>query len=242
MVAKNISSVQNPLIKHFCKIRINRKYRLENSLVLLVGRKEIQEVEKKIKPLYFIVLDEEKESNIPNTIYCTKEVLAKVSGLKNPEPCAIFPMPKKEDFSNKKALLVLDHIQDPGNMGTLLRSALALNFEGAILINTVDPFNDKALRASKGAALFLPFIFLKEEETIVLSKDKNVYIADIKGKPCDKQEYAKPFVLVLGHETKGPGAWTKSFTKITIPMNTKSESLNVSAAGAILMYEINKNA
>jgi len=239
MLTKKLSSVQNPLVKHCTRLRLDKKYRLEKKEVLLVGKKEILEVCKKISPIKVFLLEGDNQK-LKNSIYCSPEVLTKVSGLKNPETSAIFPIPEEEDLSNKKALLIIDHLQDPGNVGTLIRSALALNFDAVVLIGSVDPFNDKALRAAKGATFFLPVVSMDEKKIVSLTKYRSFYVADLTGQECKEAVIKQPFALVVGHETKGPGVWTKSFCKITIPINTNSDSLNVASAGAILMYEMGK--
>lgn len=240
MLTKNLSSVQNPLVKHCVRLRTNKKYREQKNEVLLVGKKEILEVCRKIEPKHVFLLEHDS-SRIKNKIFCTGEVLKKLSGLKTPDVCALFPMPIKEDFKLKQALLIIDGLQDPGNLGTLIRSGLALGFDGVVLRGSVDPFNDKALRSAKGATFFLPIVSMNEEECVLLSKQMNIYVADLKGENCQEVHFKKPFALVLGHETKGPGAWTDCFCRVTISISKNSDSLNVASAGAILMYEMGKN-
>jgi len=237
MLSKIISSVQNPLVKLVYKIRTDKKTREKEGRVLVTGRKEILEISKKISFLQVFALESE-EMFLENTIFCTENVLAKISGIKNSEPCALFPLPEDKNLLKKNTIVVLDHIQDPGNLGTLIRTAYALGFEGMILIGTVDPFNDKAVRASKGACFLLPLQKANEEQMIKIAKEKKLYVADVKGKKCFGTDFQKPFLLLLGHETKGPSSWTDSYEKITIPMNEQFDSLNVASAGAILMYEM----
>lgn len=237
MVSKIISSVQNPLVKLVYKIRTDKKTREKEGKVLVTGRKEILEISKKIPFLQLFSLESE-EMFLENAIFCTENVLNKISGIKNLEPCALFPLPNEIPLSEKNAIIILDHIQDPGNLGTLIRTAYALGFDGMILIETVDPFNDKAIRASKGACFLLPLQRANEKQMIKFAREKTLYVADMQGKKCFDTDFQIPFLLLLGHETKGPSSWTDSYEKITIPMKAQFDSLNVASAGAILMYEM----
>jgi TrmH family RNA methyltransferase len=137
---------------------------------------------------------------------------------------------------------VLDRISDPGNLGTLLRTALALGWEGAFLTpHSADPFNDKAIRASKGACFFLPLQEGSYEELEELLKENQItaYVADLKGTSLPNLKVKHPLALILGNESLGPSAWAKQHgSAISIPMKKDVESLNVASAGAILMYEL----
>lgn len=245
MVTKTITSVQHPLIKHLCKIRKEKKYRQEQKKILMVGEKPILEITKKIQP-EFLLLPEDSKSIIPgeSKIFCSSDVLKKVAGVDNPHICALFPMPENIDLSKKNFILVLDQITDPGNVGTLIRSAFLLNWDGIIITpNTADPFNDKALRASKGASFFLPISFCTQDQVkkMIKSYCKNVFVADIKGTEFTKVTYKPPLMLILSHESKGPDNWSTPFEKITIPMKEGIDSLNVAISGGILMHTIRKD-
>ena len=139
-------------------------------------------------------------------------------------------------------IVVLDALADPGNVGTILRTAVALGWDGAFLTpNTADPFNDKALRAARGAPLFLPLRqgSLEELTELVRSNKMTVYVADVEGKELQEASFKKPLALVLGHETLGPSAQAKELGQaITIPMESSMESLNVASAAAIIMYQM----
>jgi TrmH family RNA methyltransferase len=123
-------------------------------------------------------------------------------------------------------------------VGTLFRTAYALGFEGIYLIKPhVDPFNDKAMRAAKGANLFLPFQSVELESFLELSKGYRLLLASADGQPLVKNE--GPTILVLGHETRGiSAALMERGERVAIPMRKEAESLNVASAGAILMDRI----
>lgn len=167
----------------------------------------------------------------------TEAILKKVTGFSTPVAAEI-ALPEPQDLSKKQFLLILDQIGDPGNLGTLLRTALALKWDGVILTpGTVDLFNDKAIRAAKGATFHLPFARMTIEE---ISKLKlQFFTADLHGSPLRTTTFKPPLALILSHEGRGPGSWSEKLAKkVTIPMSNQVESLNVATSGAILLYEM----
>ena len=148
-------------------------------------------------------------------------------------------MINKNDFSDK--MLLLDGIQDPGNLGSLMRSAKAFGFNTIVLGNgTCDIYNDKVIRASQGAIFKLNFIKESLEEFIPKLNDYIVYGTNVKKgisvSDCIKN---KKIALVLGNEGNGisPSVDSLIENNIYIPLENV-ESLNVTVAGSILMYEL----
>lgn len=213
-------------IQHLTKLRKDRKYRENQRLALVTGKNLLKELSN-IQTIF---------TTEPTQIPCAEEVLVpmhvikKITGLENPEGvAATVPLPEMADLSQKSRILVLDRISDPGNMGTLIRTAKALGFEGAYICpGSVDPFNEKALRAAKGATFSFP---LSEAP---IPSHFHLYIADAKGKTA--VDFKAPMALVLGNEAQGV-APSFDGTKVAIPMND-FESLNVAIAGAILMHQM----
>jgi TrmH family RNA methyltransferase len=232
MVTKKITSLQHPLVKHWVELREKRSYREEAQRVLVSGEKMATEL-----PIRVLITLEPTSIPAPEHYLVTEAILKKITGLENPDGFAAeVSLPTPQDLSSKKFLIILDRIADPGNLGTLLRTALALGWEGAILTpGTVDLFNDKALRAAKGATFHLPYARIPTEEIIRLKT--HFFTADLEGKPLHKAIFHPPLALILSHEGQGPSLWSSSLAqKITIPMNTHVESLNVASSGAILLY------
>lgn len=247
-IIKEISSTQNPLVKHLVRLRQNHDYRMEHETVFVEGITLINDIYQHhhIKTLF--VYD---ECLIPlnskaDAIYVVNEaVMSKISGTQNPEGIAAeIALPKKSSLKGMKFLIAFDGVSDPGNLGTLLRSGLALGWEGAfILNNSCDPYNDKALRAAKGATFRLPFAIGSWEELETLIKQNNLtpLAADTHGTPLTEVKPQKGIVLVLGNESHGLSeSASQVCERVTIPMPGQMESLNVSAAGAILMYSLKK--
>jgi TrmH family RNA methyltransferase len=239
-----IASVHNPLVKHLVKLRESRKYRKEQLSVVISGCKLVKEIASDLKPKRVFV--ESLADSLPGTenIQVTGQVLKKITGLISPEPIAAeFPLPLPTDLTQTFPLLVLDSIRDPGNLGTLARTALALGWQGIFFLpSCTDPFSDKVLRASRGALFRLPWQEGTWEELAHLKKcaKLNAYIADVQGEALETCIPSMRTILLLSNEAKGIARPSDNFgTKITIPMKGAMESLNVAVAGAILMYHLN---
>ncbi len=246
MLPKNLISLQHPFVKHLVLLRKERSFRREEKKVLVVGEKMVKELSTTHFPLLAILLQEGHDLPLQTSaqvITVTAEILKKITGVINPEPlAALVEMPPFQNLENSPYLLVLDGIADPGNLGTLIRSALALGWSGVYITeNSCDPFNEKALRAAKGATFRMPLQEGSWEDLLKLIKHRQVFVADIEGSPPPKEPPKSPIALILSKESTGPRKETsqKPFQKITIPMSGLMESLNVSGAGAILLERLN---
>lgn len=161
---------------------------------------------------------------------------------------AFLPDYSEEEVMAGKSLLVLDGIQDPGNVGTLLRSALAFGFGGALLITGGDPFNAKAVRASAGACFKLPLLRFQREDannilqSVLARGFEFVVAAAHNGEPLNRALIPARPALIMGAEVEGISDQVMKFphSAVSIALSSQSESLNVAAAGAVLMYEINR--
>lgn len=236
MVPRKITSLQHPLVKRLVKIRLDKDARVEEQSVLVVGTKLVEELAQNT-PLKTLIVDRPFPFlKAQEVVEVTPEILKKITGLAAPEGIAAeVALPTRADLSSARYLLVLDGINDPGNVGTLLRTALALGWEGAFLLpGSADPFNEKALRAAKGATFRLPLCQGSVEELQKMWKGK-FFVADLQG--TIPQIVSPPVALILGSEAHGPSpALKKGATAVSIPMPGPMESLNVAIAGAILMY------
>jgi|GEM_PF-407775 len=240
---EEIQSLQNPIIKHLVKLREQKEYRLQCNSVLLSGIKLIQE----LAPLHrykTVLIEKGFTPSFPidaeRFLIVNEPIMKKVSGLVQPEPLAAeIDLPKEQDLSRKHYLLILDGISDPGNMGTLLRTALALGWQGVLITpGSTDPFNEKALRSAKGATFKIPLktVSQKELEKFLASSSYTLLAADSQGTPMNQIAIKTPIALALGNEANGLSVSLKRCAKaIAIPIEKEMESLNVACAGAILM-------
>jgi len=148
------------------------------------------------------------------------------------------PIPNSPNF-----ILIPDQIRDPGNLGTLLRTAAAAGVQ-AVLIppETTDTFAPKVLRSGMGAHFRLPIHSMSWEEIgqVVGLSGLQVLIADMDGVSCWESDLRKPVALIIGSEADGASESARKLAegKISIPMNANVESLNAGVAGSVLMFEV----
>lgn len=161
---------------------------------------------------------------------------------------------KKPEFTsaelykdNSRRIMLLDNISDPGNAGTLVRSALAFGFDLALFsTESVEPFNPKVVRASAGAILGLPIITVSISDIAVLKakRDLTVILGDLRGERLDTAvEHISPekaIILVIGSESAGVSNELRELADITVRIDheTRVESLNAAVAGSIIMKEL----
>ena len=161
-----------------------------------------------------------------------------------PDPyIAEFSLPAEATSFEEGPLLICERIQDPGNLGTLIRSALAFNFCGVIFLpGCVDPFHEKLIRSARGGLFQLPYkqMDLSSLQHLLKETKRTCFIADLEGASPEKLQ-EKQIALVLSNEGSGPSKEILALgAAISIPISSKMESLNVSIAGSILMYEARK--
>jgi TrmH family RNA methyltransferase len=216
--------------------------------VVIEGIKPINELSEILNPrvvlTYDLALVPARWSKA-ELIEVTEPVMQKVSGMIHPEGLlAEVEMPASSNLAGLKYIIAFDGVSDPGNLGTLLRSALALGWEGAFLLNDCcDPYNEKVLRAARGANFKLPIREGSWSDLKKIISDNTLLplVADLKGDSLDKLKVdsSKAVLLLLCNEAHGPSQEALSLCqRISIPISKKMESLNVASAGAILMYLI----
>lgn len=243
---KEITSAQNSIIKHLVKLRKERDYRQEQGSVLIEGKNLIAEVCRSLPAKRIVTIHSKlipQGIQTEETLLVPQAVFDKASGVKNPEGIlAEVAMPQGHSLDGMRKVLAFDGVSDPGNTGTLLRTALALGWEGVfILPNSCDPYNDKALRSAKGATFRIPIRRGDWEELrmLIADNDWTPIAADIEGENLKNFSKPESILLVMGNESQGISPEAAHFCrKVTIPMPGEMESLNVSVAGGILMYAL----
>lgn len=244
---KVIKSLQHPLVKHLVKLRSQKKYREATGRLLITSSTLIHEVAKH-RPIRMLLRQEKSPMYSGFTpdeeVMALPEILKKISGLETSiDWAAEVDLPTAADLSSCKRLLVLDRLADPGNVGTLARTALALGWDGLFLTEgTADLFNDKALRAARAAPLILPYARGTQEQLLeLLAGGFSALIADTSGTPIQKLAHPQKLALILSSEAHGPDPALEAVGRsVTIPMPGQMESLNVAIAGAILTYSLSR--
>lgn len=236
---KKITSAQNPIVRHLIRLKEEASYRKESKSLFIEGKKLVLEAQKKglIKECY---LRDDLEANQESATHLTDSLMQKISDLKNSEGYfAEIPYPENQSLVGSQKILVLDRVQNPSNMGALIRSAVAFGFDGLFIVQgSCNPFSPKVIRASMGAVLNIPLFFgtLAELTKLRDQTKSRVYIADAKGRPANETTFQKPFMLVLGNESKGSSLKEDtSCEMISLPIEAV-DSLNVAVAGSLLMY------
>jgi TrmH family RNA methyltransferase len=146
------------------------------------------------------------------------------------------PIPNYLNF-----ILIPDQIRDPGNLGTLLRTAAAAGVQAVLLPpETTDAFAPKVVRSGMGAHFRLPIHSMTWEEIREQIKDLQIYLADMDGKPCWETDLRPSLALIIGSEAEGVSEAARKLAtqKISIPMAGNVESLNAGVAGSVLMFEV----
>ncbi len=247
MSIKRITSTSNDIVKHAVRLQKEKSYRTASNSVLVEGKNLLLDLIKKKPPIRLFLV----ESLLPlfqqfaGEIFLIDDQIAKkMSLLEAPEGCfAEYPLPQHSFPQSIEKGLILDRLQDPGNVGTLLRTALAFGLETVFFIEPCcDPWNPKVIRAAKGAHFELSLITTSWEELTVHIQNPTLFVADLEGEDIGAISPTPSWLLVLGNEAHGaviPPTLKKSFLRI--PMSNKVESLNVAQAGAIALYCLTSN-
>lgn len=231
-----ITSLTNQVVKDLVKLNTS-KGRKEAGLFIVEGRHLVLEAIKAgvLVKAYTIKddLEGEKVSEQVMKKICNTSTVVNQIGI-----CKFI---EKRELSDK--ILILDGVQDPGNLGTLMRSAKAFNFNTIFLSDgTVDPYNDKVIRSSQGAIFKLNIIQGNIIDFLNKISDYDIYSTNvINGIDIRDANISKKIALILGNEGNGVSDEVKALNlkNLYISMDNM-ESLNVSIAGSILMYEISK--
>lgn len=237
-----INSLENKKVKEWTKLS-QKKYRDEKNQFIVEGKNLVTEAYQ-AGLLEELIIEKGKILPIDvDTYYVTPEIIKKITSLDN--PCNILGVCKKKsekELGDK--ILVLDDISDPGNLGTIIRSACAFSVDTIILSeNTVDLYNPKVIRATQGMLFNINIIRKDLSNFIPLLKanEYKIYGTDVDGGVNIKsiKEYGKVCIIV-GNEGRGVSDNIKKLCdkQIYINMNSKCESLNVGVATSIILYEL----
>lgn len=184
------------------------------------------------------------------TVCFADDLFNRLAGTKTPQGVILVARrPEPADFTRlrgSKRLMVLDRVQDPGNVGTLIRLAAALAFDGLILLRgSADPYDEKVLRSTMGTGFKLGLVTdVSWAEASVWLREAGftIYVADMGGTAASKTSFRKQAALVLGNEGNGVSedVLADADQVVSIPLAAGVESLNVAIAGAIISYEMQR--
>lgn len=249
----NITSTSNETIKYFISLN-DKKTRMNAKRFIVEGYHLVNEASK-TNLLEAIISTDEKELKKINNVrrYLVNDaIINKIATTKNPQN--ILGIVKMLDHNitnllpiikgNKTKLIMLDDVNDPGNLGTIIRTAAGLGYDGIIISpNTVDLYNEKVIRSTQGVMFKIPIIKANLQEVIKLLKKEKVFcIGTALTNAKDVKHITKKdkFAICLGNEAKGISkeVLDNMDENVKIAMNNDVESLNVSIAAGIIMYEM----
>ena len=237
------SSISNHKIKEIAKLK-SKKYRDQNKLFLVEGPHLVNEAYKTGYLKEIFVLENSDFKLDIKTNYVTKNVLKYLSNVETPNTVVGICAFKNMSIKGNK-LLILDSIQDPGNLGTIIRSSVAFNID-TIIINDkcADIYSDKVIRSSQG--MIFKTNIVKQDLYDFISKIKGqikIYGTKVTGgKDLKTLEKISDFAIIMGNEGNGvnPKLLDMCDEYLYIPMNKDCESLNVGVATSIILYELAK--
>ncbi len=239
-----ITSLSNENVKRWASLKL-KKHRDETKTFLIEGKHLLKmALDKKIllTQIYVGDLPSYFDSEIP-TFEVTYQIMDKITSTKTPQKVAgICRYLDEPSLINKKKIIALDGVQDPGNGGTIVRTALAFNYDAIIISDdSFDLYNDKFIRSTMGSLFDIDIIRGNLYEKLLFLKEYkyDIIVTVLDKQSIDYREYkpSQNYVLVLGNEGQGISDEIINLAtrKIYIPISEKIDSLNVSVAGAICM-------
>ena len=257
-VNKMITSIQNPKVKLVRGLLTSKKEREESGSFIIEGVRLAEEAVLAGTHPKFILFSSQLSARGYEIIHnlagqnceieeIAPELMDRISDTQTSQGILIaLPTLATLPGNSNTFVLALDMVRDPGNMGTLLRSAAALGIEAVILTpESADPYSPKVLRSAMGAHFKLAISIMTPEEILTYCKTSNTPPLDIlladseKGRICWEEDLTRPMCVVIGGEAAGAGEDLRKFAdkSVRIPMLTSTESYNAAVAGSILMYE-----
>ena len=242
-MTERITGRKNPLLQQVRKLLSSKKYRQETGLFVSDGTKLLQEALRWWDGVETVILTDGMEVQVPENIrlvYVPEDVMAYISPMETPQGALfICRLPKKSEFIPKPGMLLLDGIQDPGNLGTILRTADALQVPVALLEGCADPYSHKVVRSSMGAVFRTPVVQTHWQH--VRESGIPVAVTALSEKAVDiRSARLSDMAIVIGSEGQGVRQEILEYAenKLIIPMDSRCESLNAAIAAAIVMWQM----
>ena len=250
-----ISSSHNPKLKLIRALQGRAKERRETGAFLAEGVRLVEEAVNSNWSMRFVLFDETLNGRGRSQVESLRSrgvdveevstsLMKSLSEIESPQGIlAVLELTQLPITNSPTFILIPDQIRDPGNLGTLLRTAAAAGVQAVLLPpETTDAFAPKVLRAGMGAHFHLPIHSMTWDEIkrFCESANQRVYLADMDGQSCWEMDLRQPLALIIGNEAGGASESARKLAnqKIGIPMNGNIESLNAGVAGSVLMFEV----
>jgi len=262
MTMKRIESRENPVFRQIDRIR-RQNGGAEDGILFLEGLRLCQDAVQSGVRVIRVILNEaafeRKEvqefltavSPEEETVLLSERLFSALAGTNHPQGIALLcekPLISPDQLAARPdgLYLVLEGVADPGNVGTLIRTADAFAFDGILLLpQTASPYNDKAIRSSMGSCFHVPLISLPDLSALDAYLKKAglaLYAADLNGISILEEPFDRAGAILIGNEARGISAEARLLCDrlVTIPMPGRAESLKAAAAGAILCHELRR--
>ena len=247
MTEQRITSRKNPLLQQVKKLLSSKKAREEAGLFVADGTKLLQEAIMYFPGLDTVILSDGVEAQVPETVRVIRvpgDVMESISPMQSPQGALFLcRLPEKKPFMPVPGMLLLDGIQDPGNIGTILRTADALDIPVALLEGCADPWSHKVVRSNMGAVFRCPVIQTDWETAKKACGEAGISIGvtALSERAKDlRQSDLKSMAVVIGSEGQGvrQEILANADAELIIPMNPHCESLNAAVAATIVMWQM----
>ena len=247
MMETRITSRKNPLIQQVRRLLTSKKERENAGLFVADGTKLLEEAVRYYPGLQTVILSDGVHADVPEhveVIRVPEEVMAYISPMETPQGALFLcRLPEPAEFVPQAGMLLLDGIQDPGNLGTILRTADALNVPVVLLEGCADPYSHKVVRASMGAVLRVQPVQATWEQVRIACAEAKIPVAvtALSDRAQDIRNVELPsMAVVIGSEGRGvrQEILAQANADLIIPMNAHCESLNAAVAATIVMWEM----
>ena len=247
MMEQRITARKNPLIQQVRKLLTSRKERQQAGLFVADGTKLLEEAVRWYEGLDTVILSDGVQVSLPSqvrVIRIPEELMAYISPMETPQGAMFLcRLPEEKPFMPQKGMLILDGIQDPGNLGTIVRTADALDIPVVLLEGCTDPYSHKVVRASMGAVLRTQVCQATWEQVYAGCKEAGIPIGvtALSERAKDLREAAlASMAVVIGSEGQGVRSriLEQADAELIIPMNPRCESLNAAVAATIVMWQM----
>ncbi len=254
---EHITSRENDKVKYVRRLAMSGRFRVQEGLFFAEGKRLCMDLAESAPPV-LVLCTEKLLSEQPQLatlgaecITIGESVAEKIAETRTPQGLfCLFPLPMQENscLQAEQGLVLCENVQDPSNVGAVLRSAAAFGYGGVVLCGGADAFSPRALRASMGAVLRMPvhsFQTLEEAVQALQGNGLRFYAAAGGGKVLSQEERMaeEPFVLMVGNEGSGLSqkAMELADETVCIPMHRGVESLNAAVAASVLMFAFKQN-
>ena len=238
-----ITSRSNALVKKFIALA-DKKFRREYGEYLVEGSKPVHECIAANGEVVDIICTPDNAEIFPDAVVVSESVFKVISSEKTPQGViATVKLPVNAVRPPSGGCLILDRIRDPGNVGTIIRTANAAGYNDLYLIDCADPYSPKAVRASMGGIFFINVMCCTLNEALAALKNTLLITADMGGEDIFKFRPPSKFCICVGNEGSGVCRQIKDLSSYTvsIPMRKTCESLNAAISAAIAMYALKNN-